>query len=83
MNTKYTKIELPNFDYEFENYWYYRRGGYKIDKRTREGKSIVDFVTSINPSRCIEIGNMYNIHPAMIYTSIRVRNELFTFPFIN
>jgi len=78
-----TKVELPDLDYDFENYWFYRNGGYKVDKRTREGKSLIRDVKKMDSDRFKRIGYEHDLHPALVCTSIKTRRSLFTFKYLN
>lgn len=77
------KITLPNFDYEFENYWFYRRGGFTIDKRTTTAKMLIEDVKKMNFKKSKQTGYEYNLHPALVYTSLKTRENLFTFENLN
>lgn len=77
------RVEIPKFDYHFENYWFYRRGGYKIDKRTWEGKQDIKTAKEMDKNKAAIISEEYDLHPALVYTSIKTRRDLFTFEFLN
>lgn len=76
-------MKIPYFDFNFIIYWFYRNGGYKIDKRTWEGKQDIKTVKEMNRQRMINVGNEYNISPELVCTSIKTRRNLFTFEFLN
>lgn len=76
-------IKLPEFDFDFENYWFYRNGGYRVDKRTREGKEVVQDALNMDMDRHIKVGYEFDLHPALVCTSPKTRRKLFTFEYLN